>query len=132
MVEAGKKAVLTRLTGSYTFEEHHDCGDDTIKNILMDLRDFILSIDEAIEESPKKFYIAYKISQSFVCVEVKRNKLILFLKINPEDINIPGNGRDVTDIGHYGTGNFESTISNRQHFEEAKEYIKQAFETIGG
>jgi len=132
MVEAGKKAAQTRLTGSYNFEQHLNCGDDNIKNILLDLRDFILSIDESIEESPKKFYIAYKVSQNFVCVEVKKNKLTLFLKINPKEIKLPNNGRDVSDIGHYGTGDFELNISNKEDFEESKEYIKRAFETIGG
>ena len=105
---------------------------DNIKNILVDLRDFILSIDESIEESPKKFYIAYKVSQNFVCVEVKKNKLTLFLKINPKEIKLPQNGRDVSEIGHYGTGDFELNISNKEDFEESKEYIKRAFETIGG
>ena len=132
MVEAGKKAAQTRLTGSYNFEQHLNCGDENIKNILLDLRDFILSIDESIEESPKKFYIAYKVSQNFVCVEVKKNKLTLFLKINPKEIKLPNNGRDVSDIGHYGTGDFELNISNKDDFEESKEYIKCAFETIGG
>jgi len=132
MVEAGKKAAQTRLTGSYNFEQHLNCGDENIKNILLDLRDFILSIDESIEESPKKFYIAYKVSQNFVCVEVKKNKLTLFLKINPKEIKLPNNGRDVSDIGHYGTGDFELNISNKEDFEESKEYIKRAFETIGG
>lgn len=132
MVEAGKKAAQTRLTGSYNFEQHLSCGDDNIKNILLDLRDFILSIDESIEESPKKFYIAYKVSQNFVCVEVKKNKLTLFLKINPKEIKLPQNGRDVSEIGHYGTGDFELNISNKEDFEESKEYIKRAFETIGG
>jgi len=132
MVEAGKKAAQTRLTGSYNFEQHLNCGDDNIKNILLDLRDFILSIDESIEESPKKFYIAYKVSQNFVCVEVKKNKLTLFLKINPKEIKLPQNGRDVSEIGHYGTGDFELNISSKEDFEESKEYIKRAFETIGG
>jgi len=132
MVEAGKKAAQTRLTGSYNFEQHLNCGDENIKNILLDLRDFILGIDESVEGSPKKFYIAYKVSQNFVCVEVKKNRLTLFLKVNPKEINLPHNGRDVSDIGHFGTGDFELNISSKEDFEESKEYIQRAFETIGG
>ncbi|TAL34574.1 MAG: hypothetical protein EPN93_11735 [Spirochaetes bacterium] len=132
MVEAGKKAALTRLTGTYTFDEHLESADENIKGLVMDLRDYILSIDEAVEESPKKFYIAYKVSQNFVCVEIKKNKTTLFLKINPKEIIIPRNGRDVSGIGHYGTGNFELNISSAKELEESKEYIKKAFETIGG
>jgi len=132
MVQAGKKAAQTRQTGSYTINEHLDSCDDKIKKILQDLRDYILSIDETIEETPKKFYIAYKVSQNFVCVETKKSKIILFLKINPKEINIPDNGRDVSNIGHYGTGDFEITINNLEEMEKSKEYIRNAFENIGG
>jgi predicted transport protein len=105
MVQAGKKAALTRQTGSYTFEEHLNNCDDKLKTILLDLQEFILGIDEAVEEVPKKYYIAYKVSQNFVCIGTNKNKLRLFLKINPEEIKIPENGRDVRGIGHGGTGN---------------------------
>jgi predicted transport protein len=132
MVEAGKKAAQTRLTGSYTFEEHLKNGDDKIKTILQDLREFILNIDEAIEETPKKFYIAYKIAQNFVCMEIKKNKILLFLKINPKEITIPKNGRDVSNVGHSGTGDLEISITNLEEMEKSKEYIKNAFENIGG
>jgi len=132
MVQAGKKAAQTRQTGSYTFEEHLENCDDKFKKILLDLREYIMGIDETVVESPKKFYIAYKVSQNFVCVETKKSKIILFLKIIPGEIVIPVNGRDVTRIGHYGTGDLEITINNSEEMEKTKEYIKKAFENIGG
>jgi predicted transport protein len=132
MVQAGKKAAQTRQNGSYTIEEHLDNCDDKIKKILQDLREYILSIDETIEETPKKFYIAYKVSQNFVCLETKKSKILLFLKINPKEIKIPDNGRDVSNIGHYGTGDFEITINNPEEMEKSKEFIRSAFENIGG
>jgi predicted transport protein len=132
MVEAGKKAAQTRQTGSYTFEEHLNNCDDKFKKILQDLRDFILDIDETVEEVPKKLYIAYKVSQNFVCVEVKKSKIALFLKIDPKEIIIPKNGRDVSNIGHYGTGDLEISINSLEEMEKSKEYIKNAFENIGG
>ena len=132
MVNAGKKAAMTRQTGSYSFEQHLNVCDDNLKKILLELQEYILNIDEAVEEAPKKFYIAYKVSQNFVCIEVRKSKLILFLKINPKDIDIPKNGRDVENIGHYGTGDFELTISNAEEIEKSKELIKKSFENIGG
>ncbi|MDR1114331.1 MAG: DUF5655 domain-containing protein [Candidatus Margulisbacteria bacterium] len=132
MVLAGKKAALTRQTGSYTVEEHLKKIDEKIKSLFQDLREYILTIDESIEEAPKKFYIAYKATQNFVCLEIKKNKLILYLKLNPKDSKIPSNGRDVTNIGHYGTGDFELKIKNAVELEASKEYVRQAFDNIGG
>lgn len=132
MVEAGKKAALTRETGIYTFEEHLNTCDEKMKKILLDLREYIQNIDDTIEENPKKLYIAYKVSQNFVCIEVKKSKIILYLKIDPKEIKIPEKGRDVSNIGHYGTGDFEFNIFNSEDMEESKEYIKKAYENIGG
>lgn len=133
MVAASKKAALTRATGSYTFEEHLEKADEKFKNILLLLQDYIHELDDSIEENPKKFYIAYKITQNFVCIEVQKNKIILFLKIKPNEISeMPSNARDVSNIGHYGTGDFEYVIKNEDDFKKSKEYISLAYKNIGG
>jgi len=134
MVVAGKKATLVKKTASYTFEKHLDHCDENIKEIFQDLQDFILGIDDSVVEIPKKFYVAYKVSQNFVCVETRKNKILLFLKIDPiEAKNVPnGRGRNMSKIGHYGTGDLEITITNTKDFEVSKKYIKRSFENIGG
>ena len=65
MVAAGKKAAATRSAGVYTFEEHIEDTGSQIRELVLDLRDFLMSLGEAVEESPKKFYIAYKVAQEF-------------------------------------------------------------------
>src|ERR1700730_9212524 len=133
MIAAGKKAALTRATGIYSFEQHISGKSETIKDMVFDLRDFIMNLDSAIEEVPKKFYVAYKISQNIVCMEVKKHKIILYLKLNPKDIaNLPSIARDVSDIGHYGTGDLEITVASPQDLEAAKEFINAAYQKVGG
>ncbi|MDX6500861.1 MAG: hypothetical protein QOG23_4121 [Blastocatellia bacterium] len=133
MITAGKKAALTRATGVYTFEQHISGKSETIKEMVFDLRDFIMNLDSAMEEVPKKFYVAYKISQNIVCMEVRKQKIILYLKLNPKEVaGLPSIARDVSDIGHYGTGDFEITVSSVQDLESAKEFINAAYQKVGG
>jgi predicted transport protein len=133
MIAAGKKAALTRATGVYSFEQHISGKSETIKEMVSDLRDFIMNLDSAMEEVPKKFYVAYKISQNIVCIEVKKHKIILYLKLNPKDIaDLPSIARDVSDIGHYGTGDLEITVASIQALEAAKEFINAAYQKVGG
>jgi len=92
-----------------------------------------MQMDDAIEESPKKLYVAYKISQNIVCMEVKKQKVILYLKLNPKELqSLPSNARDVSEIGHYGTGDLEVTISSNDDLEISKELIGMAYQKIGG
>jgi predicted transport protein len=41
-------------------------------------------------------------------------------------------GRDVREIGHFGTGDFELTIKDMTDFEETKHLINEAYKNIGG
>ena len=133
MVEAGKKAATTRRTGNYSVEQHLENHSEKIVELFQTIREYIIELDTSIEESPKKLYIAYKTSQNFVCVQLYRNKICLYLKLNPAEIvPLPKQARDVQDIGHFGTGDFELTIECVEDFEETKYLIDEALKNIGG
>ena len=133
MVAAGKKAAISKATGVYTFEQHIESKSEKIKEMVFDIKEFIMNLDSAMEEVPKKFYIAYKISQNIMCMEVKTQKIILYLKLNPKELkSLPKNARDVSEIGHYGTGDLELTVNSDEGIEMAKEYITLAYRKVGG
>lgn len=133
MVSAGKKAAITRATGSYTFEEHIQKKPEKIKDLAIKVQEFILNLDPAITENPKKLYVGYKISQNIVCMEVKLEKITLFVKLDPAKLEkLPAIARDVSNIGHFGTGNLEINIKNEEDFEIAKKYIEIAYKRLGG
>lgn len=133
MVEAGKKAALTRKTATYTLEEHTENLDEKMLELFNAIRDYIVSLDSSIEESPKKNYIAYKTSQNFVCLQTYKKKITLYLKLDAKEVMpMPEQGRDVKNIGHFGTGDFELTIKDLKHFDETKQLINEAYKNIGG
>jgi len=49
-----------------------------------------------------------------------------------EIVNPPKISRDMTDKGHFGTGDFEISIKNMADFEVAKPYVEMAYQKIGG
>jgi len=133
MVEAGKKAAQIRATATYTFDEHLEEKPNNIQALMHTIREFIVGIDPAIEEVPKKFYVAYKISQNIVCMEPQSRNIKLFLKLSSADVKSPPKSyRDVTKIGHYGTGDSEFTIGTEDEFEKVKPYIELTYNKVGG
>jgi len=93
----------------------------------------VTGLDISIEEVPKKFYVAYKASQNIVCMEAKNKNIKLFIKLKPSEITEPPTTyRDVSKIGHYGTGDVEFTISSETEFEEVKRFIEMAYNKVGG
>ena len=132
-ITAGKKGAITRATGSYTFEQHVKGKSEKVKNFALAIQDFTLGLDSGMVENPKKFYVAYKTSQNIVCMEIHSRKITLYIKLDPKKLdNLPQNGRDMTNIGHYGTGDLEITVADEVDLEVAKRYIEAAYEHIGG
>jgi len=58
---------------------------------------------------------------------------LIYLKIDAKELDeIPANCRDVKGIGHYGTGDFEVSVSNAEELVVAKSLITTSFNNIGG
>jgi predicted transport protein len=133
MVSAGKKAAMTRKAGSYNLEQHFIKGAEPIKTLALSAQEFIMNLDSAIQGVPKKYYIAYKLSQNIVCMVIQKQRVILYVKLDPKSLNeLPPIARDVTTNEHYGTGDLEIELKSPSDFEIAKSFILQAYQKIGG
>jgi predicted transport protein len=130
-VEAGKKAALTRANATYTVEEHIDNKPAHVVEMFEELRKFIVDLDETIDEAPKKNYVAYKTTQNFACVEVHTKNLLVYLKLKFDEVDPVDFARDVTGIGHFGTGDFELRISNQEQLDAAKQYVEMSYQKMG-
>lgn len=133
MVEAGRKAAITRATGTYRFEDHVEGKPDAIKDLAYTIQERILEVDPSIEENPKKMYVGYRTTQNIACMEVQNQKILLFLKLDPKQEPGPaGLSRDVSKIGHYGTGDLELTLLSTKDVDVAMPYVELAFRSVGG
>jgi predicted transport protein len=133
MVEAGKKAAQTRATATYTFDEHLEGKPEQTQALARAVQEFATGLDPSIEEVPKQEYVAYKGSQNIICMQVQKTQLRLYLKVDPDELEqIPETGRDVRDIGHVGTGDFELVVSDEEDLAEAKPYMEMSYQAVGG
>lgn len=133
MVAAGKKAALTKATASYTYDQHLAGKSSKIREMALVLEEFVMGLDPAMEEAPKKLYVAYRTTKNIACAEIQHHKIVLFLKLDPKEVQgPPGISRDVSEIGHFGTGNLEVTIKNLDDLEAAKPFIEMAYSKVGG
>ncbi len=133
MVAAGKKAALTRTSSTWTFDQHLDGKPERIRSIALAVREFMLGLDSGVEEAPKKMYVAYRTSQNILCMEVQKQKVALYLKLDPKvSPGPPGISRDVSHVGHFGTGDLEVNVKSMKDLEAAEPFLRQAYERAGG
>ncbi len=116
---------------SKTVTENLKQADKELKDLYYSIRDFILNLGDDIQEKILKHYIAFKKIRNFACVEIypKSKSILIYLNINPNEVTLKeGFTRDVTNIGHFGTGNLEIRINSKEDFEKAKELIARSYD----
>lgn len=94
------------------------------------LRQFMESLGDDVQEHHLQHYFAFKRLRSFACVifRSKKNMMLIYLNLDPKKINISEKFiRDVKNINHNGQGDVEITISSNADIERAKKYIKMAY-----
>lgn len=63
---------------------------------------------------------------------IQKNRLVLYLNLDPKHLkSLPTTARDVTNSGHWGTGDLELVISKDADLDIAKTLIRMAYEGRG-
>lgn len=117
---------------SKTVRENLAQADEELTDVFEALKAFIMALGSDVQMKTLKFYFAFRRFRNFACVEVypKNRVLLVFVKVDPRSIELqPGFTRDMRQIGHYGTGDLEITIRNKNDLERAKPLIVQSYES---
>lgn len=95
------------------------------------LQAYLMAVGDDVQETTLRFYIAFKRIKNFVCVEFRprMGKILLFVKVDPATVTLePGFTRDVSDVGHFGTGDLEITLTKSEDLEKAKPLIQRSYD----
>ena len=66
-------------------------------------------------------------------MELKKERVLLWVKLDPKRVDLPRRiARDVTTIGHYGTGDLELSVRTSDDLETVKPVLEQAYQSVGG
>jgi len=94
------------------------------------LRAYLLALGDDVQETTLQLYVAFKRIKNFACVEFRptANKILIFVKVDPSTVQIkPGFTRDVSAIGHFGTGDLEITLTTADDLERAMPLIERSY-----
>ncbi len=115
-----------------TVSEDLAAAHEELGNLYSDVDAALMSLGDDVQKRATKVYFAYKRIKNFACMEVKRNVgagvIRLYLRVNPETVGDNAIFRDVREVGHFGTGDLEVTISSPEDLELAMPYIIRSYE----
>ncbi|WP_207653823.1 DUF5655 domain-containing protein [Tepidibacter mesophilus] len=123
--------ILNNYNKTKTVNEYLKEAPSKLQDRYYALRDFIINLGDDVQEKILKHYIAFKRIRNFACVEIhpKTDTILIYVKSNLGECNLKDSfTRDVTNIGHYGTGNLEIRFTDIQQLEEIQRYIIKSYE----
>ena len=129
------RAIKTPAASTLAMKTHADqiaSASSELLALFEQARSFILAQGDDIIEKQLKLYVAFRRLKNFVCMSLISKQdphVFLTLKLNPATVELEqGFTRDVTNIGHWGTGDLEVVLRKPGDFEKAKMLIERVYQ----
>ena len=125
-----RKSSSHRLPATYSIEDQpHLAPGSALRPLFDSFRTEILALGPVVTEEFLKLYVSYKAETNFVDAVPQASQLRLFLNIEFHELDDPrGLALDVTNIGHWGSGNVEVKLSDPSQLRYVVGLVRQAFE----
>lgn len=122
---------LERVTSSlivYDEAYHFEGKSDDVIELYEDFKNAILTLAPELEIVSTKLYVAFKRGKNnIVSIQIQKKLLKIWFSSRQETLDDPKQlTKDVTNIGHWGTGDYELIASDTENLEYIMSLIKQA------
>lgn len=117
---------VTKEIKVYTEAEHLAIASDTITELYEDLKNAILNLDD-FEIKPKKKYIAFVAGTNVTDLHIQKKAIKMWLNLSKGELKDPYNiARDVSNVGHWGNGDYEIVIKSFDDIDNLLPLVKQS------
>ncbi|MFB6987916.1 DUF5655 domain-containing protein [Streptomyces sp. NPDC056178] len=103
--------------------------DGAMPELASALDELLLGLGEGVTQIQRKQYRAYQRLRNFACVcPPQQTKVLVYLKADPKEVDlVAGFTRDVTGLGHHGTGDLELQLRTERDLERAQDLFRLSF-----
>jgi len=119
---------VTKEVKVYTEDEHLLVASDEIKELYNQLKTYLTSFKGDVRIKPTKKYIGFIARTNFVDVHIQKNALKLWLNLSKGRLDDSKQlARDVSNIGHWGNGDYELHFSDADNLDYILGLVKQSY-----
>ena len=123
-----KMAAEVESENKYFEEDHLVKGNESTKKLYQKVRTEVLKFGDVIIE-PKKFYIAFKSPKNFIDCEIQKSGLKIFINLSKGELkDLDGLADDVSDVGHWGNGDYRVYIRDENELLDCLPLFKQSYD----
>lgn len=106
-----------------------DLQDASMVELADRVDEVLLGLGDGVNRVERKQYRAYQRLRNFACLcPPQRSKLLVYLKVDPRGVLlVPGFTRDVSGLGHHGTGDLEVQLRTSRDVERAQDLFRASY-----
>ncbi len=117
---------VTQEIKVYTEEEHLEGKSDEVKELYDVFKAGILNLSSDIEIVAKKLYIAFKREKNIVDIRIQQKGLKIWINLHKGELDDPKHlAKDISNVGHWGNGDYEILVNDTKNLEYIMSLIKQ-------
>lgn len=99
-----------------------------IRTLYEQTSSLLLSLGDDVQQKTLKLYTAFRRLKNFACVIAYPNRLLITLKLDPATVALEaGFSRDVSQVGHWGTGDVELCLFSPADLQKAQALLDRSY-----
>jgi len=99
-----------------------------IRTLYEQTTSLLLSLGDDVQQKALKLYTAFRRLKNFACVIAYPNRLLITLKLDPMTVALEeGFSRDISQVGHWGTGDMELCVRNPADLQKAQALLERSY-----
>lgn len=127
---SAKSAGLTQA--AFKPEDHLAKADGALRGVADELFAYVAALGPDITVKPMKSCLAFRTSRNFCCFDIYAKHLFLALDLDPVLADGCEFARDVSRVGHQGTGGLQLRVEGPEQLEKAEQLALLAYQTSLG
>lgn len=118
---------ITKQIKVYTEDDHLQGKPEETIELYEKFKSSILELSPNIEVKPQKLYIAYKQNSNICDIEVQKSAIKITINVKSGKLDDPKKlTKDVSNLGHWGNGDYELRVDSDKDLEYIMSLVKQA------
>jgi predicted transport protein len=111
----------------YSEQDHIEKATDLTAQLYEKFKSAILNLSDGIEIKPQKLYIAFKKGKNITDIAILKKSLKLFINAKAGQLDDSKKlAQDVSNIGHWGNGDYQIQVEDDKDLEYIMSLVKQA------
>jgi len=101
------------------------------RDVWESLKAFLLALGDDVQMKELEHYVAFRRLKNFACVRQRSKDLQVWAKLDPTTVSLEeGFTRNVSHVGHLGTGDLEIRIQSAADLERAQPLLLRSYQGV--